>query len=162
MQKKQRIRDHHTRKSMQNGHPSKQSDHHQSQKIKGTQLAPEENTQQPKQSHQSSQHSHQTHKPKDTSLSQEKKLHAKQKPSKLPAPIVEDEEDELIAMYEDKLKLKGDKKYNKLAKKLGFDNDLFGFLDNISKSVKMSKLEYKANQEELNMQEESQGEDADE
>jgi hypothetical protein len=42
-------------------------------------------------------------------------------------------------MYEKKLRIKGDdKKYNKLAKKMGFDNDLFNFLDNISKKVKLT------------------------
>ena len=39
-------------------------------------------------------------------------------------------------MYEKKLGIKGDnKKYGKLAKKMGFDDDLFNFLDNISKNV---------------------------
>jgi hypothetical protein len=43
-------------------------------------------------------------------------------------------------MYEKKLGIKGDnKKYGKLAKKMGFDDDLFSFLDNISKNVHKNK-----------------------
>jgi hypothetical protein len=39
-------------------------------------------------------------------------------------------------MFEQKLGMKGDnRKYGKLAKKMGFDDDLFSFLDNISKKV---------------------------
>lgn len=43
-------------------------------------------------------------------------------------------------MYEKKLRMEGNsKKYGKLAKNMGFDNDLFSFLDNISKKVKSNK-----------------------
>lgn len=52
-----------------------------------------------------------------------------------------DSEDELIAKYEQKLGIKGNqdgKNYNKLAKKMGFDDDLFNFLDGISSKVKQS------------------------
>lgn len=47
-------------------------------------------------------------------------------------------EDEEIARFEQKLGIKGnnDKKYGKMAKRLGFDDDLFDFLDGISKKVK--------------------------
>jgi hypothetical protein len=37
------------------------------------------------------------------------------------------------------LGIKGNKKYSKLAKNMGFDDDLFDFLENISKTVKMPK-----------------------
>jgi hypothetical protein len=41
------------------------------------------------------------------------------------------------------LGFKGDnKKYGKLAKNMGFDDDLFSFLDNISKRVHKNKEDY--------------------
>ena len=44
-------------------------------------------------------------------------------------------------MYEEKLGLeKGSKKYNKMAKNLGFDDDLFDFLDGISSKVRSKKV----------------------
>ncbi len=43
-------------------------------------------------------------------------------------------------MYQKKLGIKGDNKnYGKLAKNMGFDDDLFSFLDNISKKVNKIK-----------------------
>ncbi len=46
-------------------------------------------------------------------------------------------------MYQKKLGIKGDnKKYGKLAKNMGFDGDLFSFLDNISKKVNKNKEDY--------------------
>lgn len=54
-------------------------------------------------------------------------------------------------MYEQKLKLKGDnKKYGKLAKKLGFDDDLFSFLDDISKKVRNQDYAHQAYQGKSN------------
>lgn len=38
------------------------------------------------------------------------------------------------------MKGNNNKKYGSLAKKMGFDNDLFSFLDNISKKVKNNKF----------------------
>ena len=47
-------------------------------------------------------------------------------------------DDEDIARFQAKLGIKGsdDRQYGKMAKRLGFDDDLFDFLDGISKKVK--------------------------
>ena len=52
-------------------------------------------------------------------------------------------DDQRIRMYEQKLNIKGgkSKKYDKIASSMGFDDDLFSFLDNISSKVKQAKKE---------------------
>lgn len=50
------------------------------------------------------------------------------------------EEDKQIQLYEKKLGISKDsKKYEKMAKNLGFDDDLFNFLDGITQKVKPQK-----------------------
>ena len=54
---------------------------------------------------------------------------------KKPVPI-ETEDDKMIRLYEQKLGIaQGKDKYGKIAKKFGFDDDIFDFLDGISKKV---------------------------
>ena len=50
-------------------------------------------------------------------------------------------DDERIEMLEQKLNIKGSKskKYDKIAQSLGFDDDLFNFLDGISAKVNQGK-----------------------